>query len=95
MEKDKGILRDLLRTADFPEEILAGTPLMELTGGSRFFMENHEGVTEYTAERIGIRVRGGAVVVSGRRLTIARMTGKQLVITGRIEFVELQGRCRG
>lgn len=94
MERDKGILRDMLKTADFPEEILAGTPFMELTGSSRFFMENHRGVTEYTRDRIGIRVQGGTVFVSGRCLTIARMTGKQLVITGRIEFVELQGRCR-
>lgn len=93
MQKGRGILRDMIDAADLPGELLSGTPLMELTGSSRFFMENHLGVTEYTTERIGIRVEGGMVAVVGRSLTIARMTAKQLVITGRITMVELQGRC--
>lgn len=93
MQKGRGILRDMLQAADMPGEMLSGTPLMELTGSVRFFMENHQGITEYTAERIGVRVPNGTVAVVGRNLTIARMTAKQLVITGRISMVELQGRC--
>lgn len=89
----KGIIQELLQAADLPGELLSGTPLMELTGAQRFFMENHLGVTEYTGERIGVRVVGGTVTVLGRGLTIARMTARQLVITGRITAVELQGRC--
>lgn len=93
MEKHRGILRDMIDAADLPGELLPGTPLMELTGSCRFFMENHLGVTEYTCERICVRVANGEVAVLGRNLTIARMTAKQLVITGRISMVELQGRC--
>lgn len=93
MGKGQNLLRNMLSSAELPGELLPGTPLMELTGSSRFLLENHRGVTEYTQERIQVRVCGGMVSVSGRCLTIAQMTAKQLIITGHIALVELQGRC--
>ena len=93
MKKGQDLLRNMLTSAELPGELLPGTPLMELTGSGRFLLENHRGVTEYTEERINIRVCGGAVSVSGRCLTIAQMTARQLIITGHIALIELQGRC--
>ncbi len=93
MGKGQNLLRHMLSSAELPGELLPGTPLMELIGSSRFLLENHRGVTEYTQERIQVRVCGGIVSVSGRCLTIAQMTAKQLIITGHIALVELQGRC--
>ena len=91
--KGRELLESMLSSAGMPGELLPGTPLMELTGSSRFLLENHRGVTEYTPDRICIGVLGGSVAVSGRELTIAQMTARQLIITGRIALVELQGRC--
>ena len=93
MGKGRDLLRDMLSSAELPGELMAGMPLMELTGSRRLLLENHRGVTEYTPERICVGVCGGTVCVSGRCLTIARMTARQLIITGHIALVELQGRC--
>lgn len=93
MDRGGRILRDVLQSLDLPEQMLSGTPLIELTGGGRLFLENHCGIADYTPEQISVRVLNGLVTVKGRHLTIARMSKTQLVITGRICLVELQGRC--
>ena len=93
MGKGQSLLQTMLAAAELPGELQSGVPLMELTGSSRFLLENHRGVTEYSRERIQVRVCGGSVAVSGQCLTIVQMTERQLIITGRIALVELQGRC--
>lgn len=75
--------------ADLPGESLPTQPLVEICGYGRVLIENHRGVTEYSDERIGIRVRFGTVCVCGEGLKLCRMSGCQLVITGRIHSIQL------
>ena len=77
---------------ELPGEILPGQSLVELAGDSRVLIENHRGVTEYSRCRIGATVSFGRVLVCGENLELARMTQRQLVITGRVEGVTLVRR---
>lgn len=78
--------------ADLSSEPLPGVPVVELAGERRVLIERHGGVTEYSGERICVKVRYGQVCVCGCGLELTRMTREQLVISGRIDCVQLVRR---
>ena len=79
--------------ANLQEEAIPGQTVVELFGDHRVLIEQHQGVTEYGRYRIGVRVRYGSVCVCGEQLELARMQADQLVITGRIDAVQLTRGC--
>ena len=94
MVQKKHWIRYLADGAELEGEPLPGVPVVELAGDSRVLIERHGGVTEYSRERIGVKVRYGTVCICGCALELTRMTREQLVISGRIDCVQLQRRCR-
>ena len=46
-------------------------------------------MTQYSAERIGVRVKYGTVCIAGCGLELKQMTKERLVIAGRIDSVNL------
>ena len=78
---------------DIPADALGLTKL-SLCGRSRLLIENHGGVTQYSAERIGVRVSYGTVCIMGCGLELKHMTKERLVIAGRIDSVNLIRRGR-
>lgn len=80
--------------ADLPGESLPGEPVVELYGDNRVLIENHRGILEYGTQKIQIKVKYGAVCVTGSRLRLCRMQQRLLVITGCIHQVQLvRGRA--
>ena len=94
MRQGKSWLERLSDGADLPEMALPGVPLVELAGDRRVLIENHGGVTQYSAERIGVRVSYGTVCIMGCGLELKQMTKERLVIAGRIDSVNLIRRGR-
>ncbi len=70
-------------------ETLPGQTLVEILADQRVLIEHHRGITQYSREQIQIRVKFGAICVSGEGLSLCRMTANQLVITGRIDSLML------
>lgn len=89
MKQRKGWIERLADTTDLQGEAFPGQPLVELFGERRVLIEHHCGVTEYGRERIQVRMKYGYLTVCGSCLELARMTGEQLVITGRIDSINL------
>ena len=80
---------------DLPGESLPGQVLIEISGDNRVLIEHHRGVMEYGKEKICIKVKYGAVHITGTGLELCCMTREQLVITGRIGGICLMRRdCR-
>jgi len=79
---------------DLSGEPLPGVPVVEIAGDCRVLIERHAGVTEYSRERICVKVRYGVVCICGCGLELTRMAREQLVISGRIDCVQLQRRNR-
>lgn len=77
---------------ELPGEALPGQPLVEIAGDGRVLIENHRGVREYSRERIGVKVKFGLVQICGSCLELRCMTREQLVISGRIDMVQLKRR---
>ena len=84
-----GLLERAADALDLPADALAGLPRLELVGDRELRMENHRGILAYGAEEI--HVSGGSFVVrvTGRELELRAMTGLELLITGRIEQIQL------
>lgn len=94
--RNSGWMQHIADSADLEGEMLPGVPVVELAGDRRLLIERHGGVTQYSGECICIKVRYGQVCVRGSALELTRMTREQLVISGRIDCVELQRReCHG
>ena len=91
MGKRKSIFERISFAADLPDEPIPRLPLVEIAGGRRVLIENHLGVVAYESERICVKVTYGTVCVCGNNLELARMIRGQLVITGKIRSVELNG----
>lgn len=80
---------------DLPGESLPGQVLIEITGDNRVLIEHHRGVLQYGQEQICIKVKYGAVEITGCKLELCCMTKEQLVITGKIGGIRLIRReCR-
>lgn len=88
------LMQKLADGVDLSGEPLPGMPIVEIAGECRVLIERHGGVTEYSRERISVKVRYGMITVCGCGLELTRMTREQLVISGRIDGVQLQRRCR-
>ena len=93
MAKKRNLAERLVMAADLPDEPVPGQPLVEIVGHRRVLIENHLGVTQYGCDSIRVRVKYGAVCVSGQRLELSRMSRGQLVITGCIDGVNLLRGC--
>ena len=85
---------DLFDRLDLPGESIPGQVLVEILGDSRVLIEHHRGVREYSRERIGVNVKYGILQVQGCGLELSRMTREQLIISGRIDCVQLLRRGR-
>ncbi len=79
----------LADSADLGGEPLPMQPLVELAGDRRVLIENHRGVVQYSREKICVKVRYGTVAVCGCGLELSRMTREQLVISGRINEIQV------
>lgn len=87
-------MQKLADNADLSAESLPGVPIVEIAGESRVLIERHAGMTEYSRERICVKVCYGCVCVYGCNLELTRMSKEQLIISGKIDGVLIQRRGR-
>ena len=89
MKNKKGVLRKLSEDASSYAQFLPGVPIVEIAGDKRVLIENHSGVTEYSPQRISVRVSFGCICICGDNMELSCMSGQQLVIGGRIDNVSI------
>ena len=85
------LIQRIAQAADLTSEPVPGQPLIEIVSDRSVLIENHRGVTQYSTQIITVRVKYGCISVKGCALELSRMTKEQLIITGKIDAVEL---CR-
>lgn len=84
-----GFLEKTAELFDLPADALAGVPRLELTGDRELRMENHKGILAYGSEEIHVSAGSFLVKISGQELELRAMTGLELLITGKIEHIQL------
>ncbi len=86
----KHFLERLANATDMNDAHIPAVPLVEIAGDRRVLIEHHCGVTQYGRCCIRVRVKYGSVIISGKQLELTRMTGPQLIISGKIDGVQLE-----
>lgn len=85
----RNMIERLSSVTDLPDEPIPGQTLLELYGTHRALIEHHDGVIEYGDSCIRVKVKFGDICVEGTELELKRMTRGQLIISGRIQCVQL------
>lgn len=80
--------------ADLCGEAVPGVPILELAGDHRVLIERHRGVIEYDPRCIRVRIAYGILCVIGCGMELTHMTSNQLIITGRIDGISIDRRCK-
>lgn len=94
MAQHKNWVQRLSDESDLYGEAIPGLPIIEIAGDKRVLIERHNGVIEYGTEQISIRVNYGTIRIKGCGLKLKQMTKQLLIVSGRIDCVQLQRRCR-
>ena len=87
--RGSGLLERAAQALDLPADALAGVPRLELVGDRELRVENHRGILSYGTEEIHISAGTFVVRVTGRELELRAMTGRELLITGKVEQILL------
>ncbi len=81
----------MTKLLELPGELADGVTRLTLTGAERVLIENHKGLLDYTEDtvevsggRLRLRVRGEDLILRG-------MNGEELLVTGHIFGVEVEG----
>lgn len=93
--KPKQKFKEYLTEKTVNPELFPVVPIVELAGSRRVLIENHLGVTQYSRETIGVKMKYGEIQINGCGLTLEQMTRVKLVVTGRIDGICLHRREKG
>ena len=85
--KRKRILRQVVQASGLPEDVILGSPRILLRGDRTLFIENHQGVVEYSAEKLRIKTLLGVLSVEGSSLTLSALGEEDLMLTGTIKSI--------
>ena len=90
MKMKETLAAKLAERFDLPEESLSGAPRITISGGGRVLIEGHRGLLDYGEERIAAAGAGCTILIRGEKLRMRAMSGRELVVTGRLWAVELE-----
>lgn len=82
MKQQKLNWQNMIDKVNMVDAVVLRVPLIELVGKHRVLIENHGGVTAYDTEKIQVLVEYGEICITGKNLTLVKMTKEQLVICG-------------
>lgn len=87
----KGLSERLTNFLELPGELTEGVTRLTLTGAERVLIENYKGLLDYTGD--SVEVSGGRLRlrVRGKDLLLRSMNGEELLVTGHIFGVEVEG----
>jgi len=88
MKKARLAAESLADRLDLPQDALLGSGKLTVTAGRQVFIENHCGILEYGTERICVAFDRGRVVINGTGLELVAMSGRELIIKGRLHSLE-------
>ena len=74
-----------------PSELVTNRSRMVMLGNTEFMIENYDGIIEYEVNRIRVSTASCKVAIIGEELTISELDNEELLVSGRIKSIELEG----
>ncbi len=75
---------------NIPDELITDSPKIELESNKRMWIENYQGIIEYSDELVRVNTADFMVVITGNSFTISSVTLEDLCIEGNIISVEFK-----
>lgn len=89
MDKGDFIRKMIEDLTDFPRDVVMNLPHIVVIGNLEVDLENFNGLLEYTSEKIRVGTSMGIVLFTGSNLEIKMISQNEIIITGRINSIEL------
>lgn len=86
----KNNVKKINKLLEFPEEISSDEPKITIMGFGKVMVENYKGILEYENFFIRINTYIGVININGFNLFLNEMTDDNLLITGKIESIDLE-----
>ncbi len=86
----KNNIRKINKLLEFPEEISSNEPKITIMGFEKVMVENYKGILEYENFFIRLNTYIGVININGFNLSLNEMTDENLLITGKIESIDLE-----
>ena len=91
--KVKRLLRNIMRSSDFPAECLNSTPVVEIKGTEEATVSGVVRILGYTLSKIVIDVCEFTVTISGAGLALYSLDREKVCVSGIIHTVSLGEDC--
>lgn len=76
-------------TLELPGDIMLNLPKIILIGSVKVFVENHQGILEYTTLCVRIRTTAGELTINGDKLMLRNIAPEEICIEGEIKNIIL------
>lgn len=86
----KNNVRKINKLLEFPEEISSNEPKITIMGFEKIMVENYKGILEYENFFIRLNTYIGVININGFNLSLNEMTDENLLVTGKIESIDLE-----
>ena len=73
-----------------PKDAVLHLPRISLFGNLQCCVENHQGILQYTPERIGLQAGSYRIFIEGQELVITSLSAEAIYIEGRIGQVRYE-----
>lgn len=87
-------MRVFSQAADFlhiPQDVIPGEPIITVTGRRNVYIENYNRIISFLDNEVKIQAKTCKIIVQGKRLEIQYYTGDDILITGMIQAVLMEG----
>lgn len=91
-------MRDYSRVSKFleiPREVISDVPKITITGFDEILIENFKGILEYEDFFVRISTSLGNININGFNLKLNQMTDDDILVNGKIENIDFEGKNGG
>ena len=89
-KKNKSIQSRINRLLEIPQEISTNLPKITVIGFKQMLIENYKMILEYQDFFIRISTQIGIININGFDLKLGEMTADEVLVTGKIENIDLE-----
>jgi sporulation protein YqfC len=72
---------------DIPKDVMLDLPKLTVIGDIQIYIENHQGIIEYTSELVRLSTSLGQLVIKGENLVLRNISIEEIYIDGKIEEI--------
>lgn len=80
---------------EIPREVISDVPKITITGFDEILIENFKGILEYEDFFVRISTSLGNININGFNLKLNQMTDDDILVNGKIENIDFEGKNGG